>query len=170
VLKPAKLNQAENTMAASHGIFVSAAGFTLIELLMVILLIGILAAVSFPNFIDFNRDARTATTRSKMAEIKTAIIGDPKLVANGKFVNPGYRGHMGTNPPALNDLLVQGTQPAYDPFNQRGWRGPYVTNTDPAWNQDAWGTVFQYNAGAGTLRSCGPDRTCGNADDITINL
>lgn len=160
-------------MVPNHGIFVcaqSTGGFTIIEILMVILLIGILSAAVFPNFLSFNTEARIATTRQKMTEIKTAIVGDSRMVANGKYVSSGYRANMGANPAALNDLLIQGAQPAYDPYNQRGWRGPYISNTEPNWNQDAWGTAFQYNAVAGTLRSCGPDRTCGNADDISIGL
>lgn len=160
-------------MGKPHGIFMSGLanqGFTLIELLMVVLLVGILSVAIVPNFFSFNNEARMATTRQKMTEIKTAIVGDSRMVANGKYVSSGYRSHMGANPPALNDLLTQGTQAAYSPYTQRGWRGPYVSNTEPNWNQDAWGTTFQYNAGTSTLRSCGPDRTCGNADDISIGL
>ncbi|WP_276315796.1 pilus assembly FimT family protein [Parashewanella hymeniacidonis] len=48
-------------------------GFTLIELVAVIVLLGILAVVAAPKFIDFSSDARKATLAQTTGTIKSAI-------------------------------------------------------------------------------------------------
>jgi prepilin-type N-terminal cleavage/methylation domain-containing protein len=48
-------------------------GFTLIEITMVILLVGILAAVAVPQFVDFRSEARTAQLTSSLGALRSAI-------------------------------------------------------------------------------------------------
>ncbi len=152
-------------------------GFTLIELLMVLTLMAILATIGITQYVNFSQDAQIAVTKEKLNVIKTAINGDARFVAAGTSTKQGYEAHCLAPPSVITDLVTMpgsGTCSAvYDPFTKQGWRGPYVSTTDPKWNFDAWGTAIQYfNAGppARTIRSCGPDKTCGNADDISITF
>ena len=152
-------------------------GFTLVEILMVIILIGILSTVGITQFINFNRDAKSAVTTEKLNALKTAITGDPRFVSGGQLTNAGFEGHCLAPPASLPDLITlpaSGTcAVAYDPFAKRGWRGPYVSASDPNWNKDAWGSAIEYfvvGPPARTIRSCGPDLICGNSDDLSVSF
>ena len=49
-------------------------GFTFVELVMVVGLLVILAAIAIPNFIDFRRDAKNATTQAALGTLRSAIV------------------------------------------------------------------------------------------------
>jgi type IV pilus assembly protein PilA len=49
-------------------------GFTLVELMIVVAIIGILAAIAIPNFMQFRLKAKTAEVRSIIGAIRTSEV------------------------------------------------------------------------------------------------
>ena len=119
--------------------------FTLIELVIIIVTLGILAAVAVPRFANIAESSKIAATRSEMASLKKAIVGNPNVVAGGEYVDRGFDGDAGFVPSRLVDLVIKpDSVPTYDRFTRLGWNGPYIDSTESSYLKDAWGVSYTY--------------------------
>jgi general secretion pathway protein G len=126
-------------------------GFTLIELLLVVVIIGILAAIVVPKLTGRTDDARIGAAQADIKSISTALSM--------------YEGDNGRFPPALEALLVKPTNP-----EPPKWKGPYLESREIP--KDPWGHEYLYvypsprGANMYELLSAGADGQPGTGDDI----
>ena len=100
-------------------------GFTLIELVIVIVILGILAAVAIPKYEDMREQARVATVKGQLGSIRSAIaIQYARNALNGTATFPTLDGTIfadGRVPkePINNSMAVK-TTAGVD--NTGGWQ------------------------------------------------
>jgi general secretion pathway protein G len=100
-------------------------GFTLIEIMVVVVIIGLLAAVIVPQVVSRVEEARVAKAKQDIASIETALT--MFRLDNSKY--PG-------TDQGLAALSAQPTDPSI-----RHWRpGGYVKRV----SKDPWGNDYQY--------------------------
>lgn len=125
--------------------------FSLMELLLVLVILGILAALVVPRFAGRTEDARRKAAQADVSSIET-VLGAFEI-DNGRYP---------TNEEGLQALLTS-------PSGVTGWRGPYLTRGMPKdpWNNDY---IYRYpgqkNPNGYDLYSVGPDGREGGDDDI----
>ena len=141
----------ETSAAQRRARRVAAAGFTLIELLLVLVILGVLAAIVVPKFAGRGEQARIQAANQDVHNIDSAL--DVFETDTGRYPNSDE---------GIQALMSQ-------PNNVQNWHGPYL-KTLP---QDPWGHPYgyrfpgQHNANGPDVFSTGPDGQEGTPDDIT---
>lgn len=131
--------------------------FTLLEVLMVVVIIGILAALVVPNFFGAAEDAKEKLTK---AVVDSGMNNTLDI----------YRTNMGRYPTTDEGLIALVDKPD-DEEAAANWKGPYIKDASKL--KDAWGREFiyqcpgQYNENSYDLSSPGKDGQEGTDDDIT---
>ncbi|HEV3027169.1 MAG TPA: type II secretion system major pseudopilin GspG [Planctomycetota bacterium] len=135
----------------------SGSGFTLIELLLVVVIIGILAAIVVPRLVGRSEEARIGAAKQQLSSFRSALSH--------------YELDMGRYPTTdlgLQALMINpGT--TGDP---KKWKGPYLESQTTEVPKDPWGNAYIYvypgakNQNGYDLYCVGPDGVAGNEDDI----
>lgn len=93
-------------------------GFTLIELVTVIVILGILAAVAVPKFLDYRGDAKVSATKGSLGQMRSAIHNFRLKQVVADVASPQYPTIVELQTPGV--VLIDGVPP-----------NPYSTGSDP---------------------------------------
>jgi len=135
-------------------------GFTIIELVMVIIILGIVAAIAIPRMGGIDESSRIMATKSEMLMLKKAIVGNTAVVSGGRYIDIGFEGDVGHPPAGLMELGIKpDSLSAYNKYTRTGWNGPYIDTSGEDYLRDAWGVQYVYDGVARTIASVGGDDT-----------
>lgn len=121
------------------------AGFTLVELLVVLVILGLLAALATPQVLKYLGRAKIDTAHIEMKNMATAL--DFFLLDVGRYP---------TQQEGLQALITH-------PAGLSPWRGPYLKSNSAGPLLDPWGHPYQYRVpgqnGDYDLFTMGPDNS-----------
>jgi type II secretion system protein G len=141
-------------------------GFTIVELLIVIVVIGVLAAITVAAYTGMQERSKTNRANAELSSLKKAMLSYKAL--NSELPPVGDSWNFDTDPPNCGPLNTL----------EAALQTAGVANSIP--KRDPWGNCWGYDdndcnttspLGAPTnVRSVGPDGANNTADDIILNV
>ncbi len=110
-----------------HSAFRIRTGFTLVELMLVVVIIGVLAAMVIPRLAGRTEQAKIARAKSDIASIGLAL--------------DLYELDAGQYPDALEALTLREAPSHLSEEARAKWNGPYLKRGLP---KDPWGRPYEY--------------------------
>ena len=134
-------------------------GFTLVEILIVVIILGILAAIVIPQFTEASNDARVSamisdlqTVRSQVELYKVQHLDNPPGTVSGTWTIGNFVPHLTGITSAQGVTVARGTEGALGPYLQKFPTNPFGSGTaaESALVADATGAIDP-NTASGNL-------------------
>ena len=142
-------------------------GFTLIELVMVIVILGILAAVAMPKYVNMQDEAKSAAAKGVIGTIrsaiaiqyaKTALSGTPAfpVIADAAGSTSGSNDDLqlydsGASGPDGNSIFTENKMPD-SPVDKGGKLNDIVAGSNDPISTFNQSTAYVYNESTGEIR------------------
>ncbi len=143
---------------------VNESGQSFFSVIILVLIAGLSGSIAYIQLSGLQMPHSSFETLDKLETIKNAILT--------------FESNVGSKPTALSELITAQSPGCSVDTNTnsssyrslQGWCGPYLKipldDQTFYYFSDSWGTPLQYSPTR--LLSCGPNRICGDSDDIQL--